>query len=178
MTDSVGLAPLDPPYVPGFLHLKGIAMKRFAILAVFLAGAVLPTPAAAQTKITKNVSNEQIESILQGLQLKFSKVEPKGKDSASMYFDFERGERPCRLKNYGTDLWIESTIEKALKLEDINRWNADAKFSRLVLITENNKTIVSLEAQLDCLGGVTEPMVRQFIVRFEAEAKRFTKFVK
>ena len=53
---------------------------------------------------------------------------------------------------------------------------ADAKFSRLVMIEQKDKTILSLEAQLDCLGGVTDTVVKQYINRFEEEAKRFSKF--
>ena len=154
-------------------------MKRFILLFTSVAVALLLSGAApSQTKVTKNVSNEAVESILRGMQLKYAKVEPKGKDSATMYFDFQRGEQPCRLKNYGTDLWIECTTERTMKPEDINRWNADAKFSRLVLIVEKEKTILSLESQLDCLGGVTDAMVKQYIVRFDEEAKRFAKFAK
>ena len=132
----------------------------------------------AQTKITRNLSNEAVEKILQGLELKYSKTEPKDKDTATMYFDFLRGEQPCRLKNYGSDLWLECIVEKKMKVEDVNRWNADAKFSRLVLIEEKDKTILSLESQLDCLGGVTDAMIKQYLVRFDEEAKKFAKFVK
>jgi hypothetical protein len=154
-------------------------MKRFILVFACLAVALLLTrTVSAQAKIMRNVGNETVESVLQGMQIKYTKLEPKGKDSATMYFEFLRGELPCRLKNYGTDLWIECTIEKSMKPEDVNRWNADAKFSRLVMIVEKDKTILSLEAQLDCLGGVTEAMVKQYIARFDEEAKRFTKFAK
>jgi len=154
-------------------------MKRFILIFACLAVTLLLTRSvSSQTKVVKNVSNETVESILQGLQLKYSKIEPKGKDSATMYFDFQRADQPCRLKNYGTALWIECTYERKMNAEDVNRWNADAKFSRLVLINEKDKTILSLESQLDCLGGVTDAMVKQYIVRFDEEAKRFAKFVK
>ena len=54
----------------------------------------------------------------------------------------------------------------------------EAKFSRLVLITEKDKSILSLEAQLDCLGGVTDAVIRQYLNRFDEEAKKFAKFAK
>jgi hypothetical protein len=95
-----------------------------------------------------------------------------------MYFDFTRGGQSFRLYNYGNDLWIECTFEKKLMAADINRWNADAKFSRLVLIEQKDKTILSLEAQLDCLGGVTDAVIKQYINRFDEEAKKFAKFAK
>ena len=132
----------------------------------------------SQTKITRNVSNEAVEAILKSLQLKYAKIEPKDKDSATMHFEITRGDQTCRLKNYGSDLWLECIVEKKMTMEDINRWNADAKFSRLVLVEEKEKTILSLESQLDCLGGVTDAMIKQYVVRFEEEAKKFAKFVK
>jgi hypothetical protein len=149
-------------------------MKRLGFLFAFL---LLPAFSPAQDKVPRNVSNETVEKILQGLELKYQKEERKNKDSAILYFIFQRDDRQYGLYNYGNDLWIESTFEKKMKLEDINRWNGEAKFSRLVLIEQKDKTIVSLESQLDALGGVTEAMIRQYINRFDAEAKKFTKFM-
>jgi hypothetical protein len=139
--------------------------------------------AFSQGKITKSVSNESIEKILQGLDVKFQRSERKDKDkdnkeTITIFFEFTRNEQTCRLFNYGNDLWLECTVEKKVKLEDVNRWNAEAKFSRLVLIETKDKTIVSLESQLDCLGGVTDTQIRQYLNRFDEEAKKFAKFVK
>jgi len=154
-------------------------MQRFILLAAGFALMVFTTRAVvAQGKISRNVSSEAIEKVLQSLELKFQKGERKDKDATTIYFDFVRSDQPCRLYNYGSDLWIECTIDKNLKLEDVNRWNAEAKFSRLVLIEQKDKTIVSLEAQLDCLGGVSDAMIKQYINRFDEEAKKFAKFVK
>ena len=154
-------------------------MKRLTLILACLAlTLLLARDVFSQTKITRNVSNEALETILKSLEVKYSKIEPKDKDSATMHFEFMRGDQTCRLKNYGSDLWLECLVEKKMKVEDINRWNADAKFSRLVLIEEKEKTILSLESQLDCLGGVTDAMIKQYIVRFDEEAKKFAKFVK
>ena len=154
-------------------------MKRLTLIsACFALTLLIARDAGSQTKITRNVSNDAIENILKSLELKYTKVEPKDKDSATMYFEFMRGDLPCRLKNYGSDLWLECILEKKLGMEEINRWNADAKFSRLVMIEEKTKTILSLESQLDCLGGVTDAIIKQYIVRFDEEAKKFAKFVK
>jgi hypothetical protein len=154
-------------------------MNRSILFIVCLASSfVLTREVLSQSKIHRNVSNDAIEKILQSLELKYQKAERKDKDNAIMYFDFTRGAQPFRLYNYGNDLWIECTFEKKLKAEDINRWNADAKFSRLVLIEQKDKTILSLEAQLDCLGGVTDAMIKQYINRFDEEAKKFAKFLK
>ena len=153
-------------------------MKRLLLPVVVFATCLLVSDALAQNKVTRNVTNDTIEKILDGFQVKYQKAERKEKDNAVVFFEFTRGDVQLRLFNYGSDLWIETTAEKKMRLEDINRWNADAKFSRLVMIEQKDKMIVSLEAQLDCLGGVTDAMIRQFINRFELEAKKFSKFAK
>ncbi len=154
-------------------------MKRFVLFAVALTFAIcLPRVGLSQNKVTRSITNDAIEKILQGLDLKYQKGERKDKDNNVVYFDFQRGDSKVRLLNYGTDLWLESTTDKKVRLEEINRWNAEAKFSRLVLIEEKDKTVLSLESQLDCLGGVTEAMIKQYINRFDEDAKKFAKFVK
>jgi hypothetical protein len=154
-------------------------MNRLFLLVACLAFSFLAAHnGLAQTKIVRTVSSETLEKVLQDLALKYQKGELRNKNTTTAYFDFPRGDQTFRLLNYGSDLWIETTVEKKMAREDVNRWNASAKFSRLVLIEQKDKTILSLEAQLDCQGGVTEPMIKQYINRFDEEAKRFAKFVK
>jgi len=153
-------------------------MNRLHFVFAFVIALVTPHVALAQAKVSRDVSNETVEKVLQGIGLKFTKAPPKDKDAALLYFEFTRSDLPVRLKNYGKDLWIETTVDKKLRLDDVNRWNADAKFSRLVLIENKDSTTLSLEAQLDCTGGVTEAAIRQFVNRFDEETKKFAKFVK
>lgn len=154
-------------------------MQRIILIATCLTFSLFVThDALPQGKVARSVSDETIEKILQSLAVKYQKAERKDKDTTTTYFDFTRNDQPCRLYNYGNDLWIECVFEKSLKLEDINRWNADAKFSRLVLIEQKDKTTLSLEAQLDCLGGVTDSTIKQYINRFDEETKKFAKFAK
>jgi hypothetical protein len=154
-------------------------MNRFVSLVACLAFSFFLTREVySQSKVYRTIGNDAIEKILQSLELKYQKAERKEKDSTTAYFEFTRGGQPFRLYNYVNDLWIECTFEKKLSAEDINRWNADAKFSRLVLIEQKDKTTLSLEAQLDCLGGVTDAVIKQYINRFDDEAKKFAKFAK
>jgi len=151
-------------------------MKRLAILLIFAMLAIAPGAVLSQAKVYRTVSNDGLEKILQSLDLKFQKDERKDKEATITYYDFKRGEQSYRLYNYVNDLWIESTYEKPMKADDINRWNADAKFSRLVLIPQRDKSVLSLESQLDCIGGVTDALIKQYINRFDEEAKKFAKF--
>lgn len=152
-------------------------MKRTISLVACLALALLlPIAGVSQTKSYRQVPNEAVEKVLQSLELKYQKDEPKDK-AGVMFFEFKRGELAYRLYNYGNDLWIETVFEAKLPLEEVNRWNAEAKFTRLVLIEQKDKTSLSLEAQLDCAGGVTDAVIRQYVNRFDEEAKKFTKFM-
>lgn len=153
-------------------------MKRLTTLIVCFALALVPTGVFSQSKVYRAVTNDGVEKILQSLELKYQKDERKDKDATVTFYEFKRGEQSYRLYNYVNDLWIECTYEKAMKPDDINRWNADAKFSRLVLIPQRDKTVLSLESQLDCLGGVTDVIIKQYINRFDEEAKKFAKFSK
>jgi hypothetical protein len=154
--------------------MKRLVLPMFALaLCPFVAN-----EAHSQNKVVRSVSNDAIEKILESLPVKYQRAERKDKDSTVAFYEFTRGDVQLRLFNYGSDLWIESTFEKKMKLDDINRWNAAAKFSRLVLIEQKDKTMLSLESQLDCLGGVTDAMIRQYISRFEEEAKKFAKIAK
>ncbi len=151
-------------------------MRRLGFLIVVITLILSRVPdASAQSKLPRSVNDQTVEKILQGMQLKYTKNQRKEKEGAITNFYFKRGDASCRLTNYGSDLWIEWQVDKKLKLDDVNRWNAQAKFSRLVLIDADKQASVSLEAQLDCLGGVTDALIRQFINRFDDEAKKFAK---
>ena len=155
-------------------------MKRLSILLVsFITMCAFALDGNSQTKVYRTVSNDTVEQILQGMQIKFKKEERKGKDGTVMLYEYHSGVNTFRLYNYQSDLWLESTYERAMKFEDVNRWNAQAKFSRIVVIeAEKGKTTLSLESQLDCAGGVTDAVVRQYINRFDEEAKKLAKFAK
>ena len=153
-------------------------MARFVGFSIcFAICFAVPSAVHSQNKIARSVTNEMVEKVLQGLELKFQKGERKDKDAVVVYFDFKRGEQSYRLYNYVNDLWIESLFEKQIKIEEVNLWNSRAKFTRLVQIDAKEKSSLSLESQLDCLGGITEAGVRQFVSRFEKEATDFNQFL-
>jgi|ERR1043165_3517277 hypothetical protein len=158
-------------------------MKQLTVfLSIVALTFAVTSSGRSQIKVHTTVSDETVDKILHDLNIKFQKNEKKEQDNAFTQYDFKRGEQSFRLFNYGgKDLWIECHHDLPLKLEDLNRWNRDAKFSRAVLLpqkekqTEKEKTVVSLESQLDCLGTVTDAMIKQFVNRFDEEAKKFVK---
>jgi hypothetical protein len=128
-------------------------------------------------KVYNSVSSDKLEKILADLDIKFKKVADKKKEGVDFY-DLEARDRLLRLHNYGgQDLWLDCVFSEKLTLADVNRWNSQSKYSRAVLIKQDDKVTISLESQIDCLGGVTDAVVRQFIRRFDGEVKAFEKFL-
>lgn len=128
----------------------------------------------AKPKSAARVSSDLLEGVLKDLGLAFKKDAEKPTVHA---YTFQRGDNRIRLVNYnGEDLWIEAIFDKKLTLAQANQWNATAKYTRCVLLDGEGKTSVSLEMQLDCIKGVSEGMIRQFLVRFGGELKEFQTF--
>jgi Putative bacterial sensory transduction regulator len=147
------------------------------LAATIVGGAPAAAPAQAPQTVYKNVSSEALERVLQDMRIGYKKT-PGNKDGV-FYYEYDRNGFTLRLHNYaGTDLWIEALFSDRLSLEDVNRWNVQAKFSRCVLLQSNDKTTTALENQVDCRGGCTDAMVRQFVNRFDHEVRTFADFVK
>jgi Putative bacterial sensory transduction regulator len=155
--------------------MERISMQRPNLLLLLCLFFLPIGNAWSQSTVYTQINDQTVEKVLTGLEIKFKKDERKLKDSSIAFYEFERSERTYRLYNYRSDLWIECLFDKSIKLDDVNRWNAEAKFSRAVLLDQKDKSVVSLEAQLDCLGGVTDAMITQFVNRFDEEGKKFVK---
>ncbi|MSU77421.1 MAG: hypothetical protein EXS16_04910 [Gemmataceae bacterium] len=152
-------------------------VRSFGFLACIAFCLTVPSAVLPQNKVARSATNEMVEKVLQGLDLKYQRNERKDKEAVIAYYDFKRGEQSYRLYNYVNDLWIESIHDKQIKIEEVNLWNATAKFTRLVQIDMKDKMSLSLESQIDCLGGITEAGIRQFVNRFDKEANDFSKFL-
>jgi len=149
--------------------------RRVLGLVVLGLALALPAPATAQ-QVFKNVSSQKIEQILGDLGISYKKS--NGNREGIHFYDYTRNGFKVRLHNYeGKDLWIDALWSDPLTMEDCNRWNIRAKFSRAVLLNQNNKNTVSLENQYDCLGGCTDAIIRQFVLRFDNEVRDFASFI-
>ncbi len=125
----------------------------------------------------RTVSSDKLEAVLKDLSISYQKN--PGKKEGIFSYDFERKGTKIRLFNYnGDDLWIETDYSEKPTLEDANRWNMRAKFSRAVLVKDGRNASISLESQIDCTIGITDGMVRQFVERFDAEIQAFFNFMK
>jgi hypothetical protein len=159
------------------LQRERIAMLFPRLVAVACLAVCLPV--AAQDKkgtVYRNVPVEKLESILDDLKIDFNKSE--GKAKGIWFYDFERNNFKVRLHNYqGRDLWIDVVFTDKISLKEVNDWNVRAKFSRAVQVKNDDRITTSLESQLDCEGGVTDGMIRQFVVRFDGEIKNFVQYL-
>ena len=150
--------------------LASVFVVTVVCLPLF-AGAEVPGPT-----VYRNVSSAALERVLGDLNIQFRKS--TGNKPAIHFYDFTRNGYTIRLHNYeGNDLWIEALCTNRLSLDEVNRWNQRAKFSRCVRLENNNKVTVSLENQFDARGGCTDAIVRQFILRFDNEVRTFDGFV-
>lgn len=138
------------------------------------ASGTTPSPAVADANILPAVTNESIENILNKLNLKFEKK--TGKNDTTSY-DFDLHNFKLRLYNFnGRDIMADAIFRK-LPLEAVNKYNVDRKFIRAVAYNNNGKEYTSLEANFDCTAGVTEEMIRHFLVAYGEDVKHFANYV-
>lgn len=129
-----------------------------------------------EQKPSATVAQDKTETLLKGLNLEYKKGQVKGKDDA-FYYDFQSMEFKIRLTNYGgKELMLDAVFKKA-PLERINDYNFQRKFIRAVLYNQQGQEYTSLETNLDCTPGVTDNMVRHFILTFDDEVKSFAEFL-
>ena len=67
---------------------------------------------------------------------------------------------------------------KKISLEDSNRYNLSRKFVRVVNYKDKDVEYTALECNLDCEGGVTEGMIRHWILSFGEDARHFSDYTK
>lgn len=123
------------------------------------------------------VTAEKIESILksQGIQHK------KTSNSKGVpIFDFELNGQKLRLYNFdGKDLMMDAQYRR-IELEHVNRYNLNKKFIRVVNYRDpaRNREYTAVETNLDCEAGVTESMIRHWIVSFSEDAQDFAEYAR
>jgi hypothetical protein len=148
------------------------------LLAACLTTVVLALPGRTQEKkesVPRGASSEVLEKVLGELKIQYQKT--AGKSTKTYFYNYDRNNYKIRLGNHGGEaLWLAAAFPKA-SLQQINQWNVRAKFSRAVLSREGERETALVEAQLDCRGGVTAGIVRQFLERFDSEVREFDRFL-
>lgn len=123
----------------------------------------------------KEVTAEKLENILKAQGINYKK---KVNNAGVAMFDFELNGHNLRLYNFGgKDLMIDSHFKK-IALEDANKYNLSRKFIRAVNYKDKDIEYTSLECNLDCEGGVTEGMIRHWVLSFSEDARHFSDYTK
>jgi hypothetical protein len=140
-------------------------------------GAVNPNPppvVGGNEKVLKPVTTATLEQILKNLNVQFQRRNDA--NNTTMY-DFDMDGVKLRLYTYnGQDLMIDAVFRK-VNLAALNKYNVDRKFVRAVAYNNMGNEYTSLEANLDCMAGVTEGMIRHFITAFVQDAKHFSNYL-
>ena len=154
----------------------GVLTMGVAVVSTTFAQEKDESKKAEKSPVQRIVTSAKLEGILQDMKIKYSKT--AGKNEGIHYYDYERNNFKVRLHNYqGRDLWLDVHFTEKMTLKEINDWNVQAKFSRAVMVKNAGKQSTSLESQIDCEGGITDGMIRQFILRFDGEIKTFVQFL-
>jgi hypothetical protein len=121
------------------------------------------------------VTDDKLENLLKTQGINYKK---KPNAEGVMMFDFVMNEHNLRLYNFGgKDLMLDVHYKK-VSLEDANRYNLNRKFVRVVNYKGKDGEYTALECNLDCEAGVSEGMIRHWILSFGEDARHFADFTK
>jgi hypothetical protein len=148
-------------------------IRSSVILTILLAA--VSSGRAQDDKVFKGLSTEQTEAFLTKTKIEYKKAESKA--PGTFMYDFKRKSFTMRLYHFdGKDLMLDAVFP-VMPLDRVNDWNIKAKFSRATLQKDARGLFVTLESNLDLLGGVTEGTLKQFVLSFDDEVQLFAKYV-
>jgi hypothetical protein len=156
------------------MHLRQLVVGAFALAATLMLGTA---PARAQDeRVVRRVPTDMVESILRDMSITYKKTSGKG---VNVYFyDYTRNNLKVRLHYHdGKDLMLDALFTTPVTLSSLNEWNVKSRFSRALLLKQGASEVTTLDSNLDCLGGVTQNTIKQFIRVFDQEAKAFHDFI-
>ena len=135
---------------------------------------VAPTVLGPEGDKIFTLTTEKIEEILAKLNMAPKKQTFNG----NFYYDYESAKNyKIRLTNFASKDLLLDAVFKKLPLETINKYNFNRKFIRAVLYNQGKTEYTALEANLDCSVGISENMIRHFMITFEEEVQTFIDFI-
>jgi hypothetical protein len=121
------------------------------------------------------VTDAKIENILKTLGLNYQK---KTNSAGIVLFDFEVNQFKLRMYNFGgKDLMMDVHFRK-IPLEGVNGYNLKKKFIRVVNYKSKETEYTALETNFDCEAGVSEGMIRHWIMSFGEDVGNFSDYAK
>jgi hypothetical protein len=136
-------------------------------------------PVVTEEETFRKVTPQVLEQILKEMKISFNKI--KVQPGVSTYI-FTRNNQPIALHSFegGEDLMIDRQWLGKGDLAKINDWNVKRFFVRAVAYPPmgGKPAAIALESNLDCAGGVSESIIRNFINAFDDEVRRFDEYLK
>ena len=138
---------------------------------------VLVTPAlyAQDDKVFRALAPDATEKLLTDLKIEYKKTSSKKGDEH--YFDFARNNFRIRLTQFTADEFMLDCVFRNLPGDKVNDWNSLTRFARVSAHKDTTGDFTLMEYGLDISGGATVGTIKQFIVRFDEELRKFDKFV-
>lgn len=149
-------------------------MIRSILIAAILI-AVVPATRAQDDKVYRALPTELTEKMLQDLKIDFKKSSSKKGDEH--YYEFTRENFKIRLTHFSPQELKLDCVFRGISLENVNQWNFGSRLGRAVYYKDQSGEVTILEYSLDVSGGVTAGTIQQFVARFDAELKKYDKYV-
>ncbi|MDH4130836.1 MAG: YbjN domain-containing protein [Gemmatimonadota bacterium] len=147
-------------------------MVRPALLALTMALPTvgIPRQAAAQD-IMSSVSDKHMESVLNDMDIEFS----KGKSEHSWRVKLAGYNALLIMANDNTDAQLYIAFgDKTVGAGKMNEWNKTKRFARAYSDDDSNP---ALESDLDFAGGVTDDAIKAWIKLYETSVTSFVKYL-
>jgi Putative bacterial sensory transduction regulator len=151
-----------------------ILRKTLLALAALL---LVPTVVPAQEEVYKGIPCARLEKILGDLKIKYRKGQGPGPNDC--IYEYVKNNFQLRVTDFnGGDLMLDA-IFPATSVAKVNTWNIKRHLVRAVLYPPRDAVMAytALEANLDCMGGTSDALIRHFINAFDEQVAAFDKYL-
>lgn len=149
-------------------------MRRITLAAVIFI-AVVPFARAQDDKVFRAITPDAAESILKDMKIEY--VKSSAKKGEEHYYDFKRDNFKVRLTWFSSTELMLDCVFRGVPIEKVNGWNSSTRLSRASHHKDGSNELTILEYGLDISGGATVGTIKQFILRFDDELKKYDKLV-
>lgn len=153
------------------LRRSWIIGAAWMIFVVFV-----PNVQAQDDKVVRSLTAEATEALLKSLKIEATKLPPPKKGDERFY-EFTRNTFKVRLTQFSPTELMLDCVFRGVSIDKVNQWNSTTKIGRVNYQKDNMGEVTVLESGLDLSGGVTEGAIKQFILRFDDELKRYDRFI-
>lgn len=122
----------------------------------------------------KAVTAGRLEKLMSDYSLEFKKTGADGKD---LRLEFTMNKHKMVLTCHNGSVLVLRSIYSKMPLDRVNQYNMNRRYVRAFVDSgADGKEFTVLESYLDCRGGVTESILRNFLRMFDEELKEMDRF--